>query len=82
MGTLAEALNNLSASRGGPPCAVDVILSKLDDEDRATLLESLANRDIPSTKIATALSENGYPIHSANIARHRRSGASGCRCEK
>lgn len=82
MGTLAEALNNLSATRGGPPCGVEVVLDKLDEQDKATLLAVLADRAVSSAAIATALTSNGHEINPAVIARHRRVGANGCRCAK
>jgi hypothetical protein len=82
MGTLAEALSNLSANRGGPPCGVEVVLDKLDEQDRETLLLVLSDKAVSSAAIATALSANGFEIRAAVISRHRRIGANGCRCEK
>lgn len=82
MGSLAEALNNLSATRGGPPCGVEVILDKLNDDDKQTLLAVLADRSVSSAGIATALTANGHNVNPSVIARHRRVGANGCRCSK
>jgi hypothetical protein len=62
----------------GPTCSVSLLLADLDAEDRAALLEALADVKVPGTAIERALLREGHRMGAHNIQRHRRGM---CSCE-
>ena len=62
----------------GPPCSVSLLLEDLNDEDRAAVIEAMADAKIPSTAIDRALLKEGYRVGSHSLQRHRRGE---CACE-
>lgn len=75
MAGLSDALANaaVNARMGGARCTVAVILDDLDDGDRASLVEALANRKLSVNVIYRALTETtGEKPSRSGIERHRR----------
>ena len=75
--SLAQALAAQSQRPRGPACTVALILAKLDDDDRATLLNALGDVSVRHSDLARALTAEGHPIKESTISRHR---LNGCSC--
>jgi hypothetical protein len=57
----------------GEPCSVGTVIPKLDDEDRAYLIESLEDPHTPpSSALGRGLRERGFQVGDHSIRRHRR----------
>lgn len=79
---LADKLANAAPSATGTPCSLGVILGKLDDEDRAALLNALGTpeqRGLPAPVIYAALVADEHTLSLQQINRHR---SGQCRCAK
>lgn len=79
---LADKLAAPEPSKFGKPCSIADILSRMNDEDRATLLDWLGTperRGLPAPKIYAALVEEGWEPGFQSINRHR-SKPQQCRC--
>jgi hypothetical protein len=55
----------------GPTCRVGVFLASLDDAERAEWTEVLGNLTIQATTISRYLGEQGTPLPSDGVRRHR-----------
>jgi hypothetical protein len=55
----------------GPTCRVGVFLAALDDAERAEWTEVLGNLTIQATTISRYLGEQGTPLPSDGVRRHR-----------
>lgn len=78
MSTLREALAaEKAAFRKGPPCGIEVILSKVSKEDASELTAYLADREVPATVIVRALQATGHDVRAQAVQRHR---TNQCRC--
>lgn len=80
--SVADRLGSALPSRHGLPCRIAVILDGLPDGDRRVLLDVLAvpkgdRSRLSSQTIASALTEEGFPVHVKSVENHRK-GA--CRC--
>ena len=70
MGTLADTLS--ADRRSGPRFAVDIILAKLDDDDRAALTTSLNDPEQSAHHIATRVtSGTGHVLHANSVTNWR-----------
>lgn len=67
----------------GPRCTVALILAQISDDERGSLTRLIDNPTVPGSRIAEALTKNGYEITDKTVLRHRKRGTStGCRCSK
>lgn len=80
--SLADALAAATMPQPGLPCPMAVIMEKLDERDRAQLLDAMNTPlgtpgRLPTTVITKVLNASGYSIHHKGVDRHRNAM---CRC--
>lgn len=61
----------------GPPCGVSTVLTDAPKEIGELLLRAMDNPYAPSSNIARAITDKGYPLSQHAVQRHRRRE---CRC--
>jgi len=77
-----DAFLEVQSERFYKQCSVAYVLEQLPQAQREKLARVIDANVIPSARIASMLSKNGYEVRDANISRHRRrlTGAAGCTC--
>ena len=69
---MGELLNEIrNAPRLGTPKKIDLILGQLDEQDRADLIEALADHKISGTTIARVLRKKGFDCSRKTVQRYR-----------
>lgn len=61
----------------GLPCAIAVLLDKLDKPEREGLATILADRDWSHSRVFKAIEDEGHKVPRQTLERHRRNE---CRC--
>jgi hypothetical protein len=80
-----SALEELEKQRRSHPygCVVGQALDKMEPKEREKLSEIFRIKEIPATKIAQVLQENGYGINTHSVRYHRAGlEGKGCSCWK
>lgn len=79
MSSLRDAFASETRIKKGPPCTVEIVRLRLDDDDRATLDELIAAdpREVKHSQIERATTAVGHRIPAGTISRHR-AGLCGC----
>lgn len=80
--SLADLLQEAKTPMRGLPCPIATVIAQLDERDRVQLLDTLelpagTTGHLPTTVIARALGEAGFPVHYKGVERHRNQM---CRC--
>lgn len=80
--SLAKRLAEHTTPQRGLPCPISVVLDKLNDTDKAALIEALevpasSRERISSVSLSKMLAEEGHRVHFKGIERHRNHV---CRC--
>ena len=70
MGNLAAALTAHDNRIRGPRCSFGKVLDKLDESDRAALMQALGS-DVSGSVIAAALRAEGHHMKGHTVQRHR-----------
>lgn len=76
--SLRDQIHAESTIKKGPTCSVSLLLNDLSAEDRAALVDALADPKVPGTAIERALLKEGHRMAAYNLQRHRRGL---CSCE-
>lgn len=80
VGFLAD-LDSLGGSKLGQNCVARRALDGLPEDLRGPVETILWDRpDVSTASLAKVLSKHGVKVDAANLARHRRRGAYGCKC--
>ena len=58
-------------------CSVEAMVAGVTGDDRADLMDALADHTVPATAIARAMQARGFDVKGGAVARHRR-GACAC----
>ena len=69
---LKDALAANSGTKKGPVCSVCIVISLMDEEDRADLQIALDDPVYTSMGIARAMKSEGYEVSGQTLQRHRR----------
>lgn len=76
--SLREQIESETTIKKGPTCSVALLLTDLNDDDAAALIDALADPKVPGTAIERALLKEGHRMPAYNLQRHRRGL---CSCE-
>lgn len=77
---MALSTYNFSAKKKGPSCSVGVLVSRMEDDDKATLAEWFEDSNRFSSDITDALNaEFDVSLSSYTVQRHRRHD---CKCSE
>ncbi len=72
MGFYDDTKQNSENRRGaGTVCATGTLLTKVDPDIAAEIVEAFADPDILTVAIAESLKDIGYDISSSSVGRHR-----------
>lgn len=71
MGKLLDEIKTTPKHTGGVKSKIDLILEKLDTEDRADLLEAINDHTISVTVITRVLRGKGFDIQRSAVQRYR-----------
>ena len=78
MGALTDADHQLTKRRPGGTCSVRIVLESVDNDDQATVLGWLRDRNgVSANAIANELQGHGHDIGTSAVERHRRGD---CKC--
>ena len=71
MGKLLEEIKETSTRVGKPPRKIDLVLEKLNKQDRADLLEAINDHSISPSVISRVLCNKGFQITRGSVQRYR-----------
>ena len=74
---LKDALAAFDRPSMGLSCLTCKLLAELDKDDRATLIDMLADRSLSNMSISKVLDAAGHKVGSSSISRHRAGGCKG-----